>query len=86
MLTEPLGHVQSIGSTLTQPTATSVTPSGFGRWRGLAWPGLAKTGIPTDRHMLSEQADVLEVFAEKGDLEPIRGWNGLLCEKGLVVH
>lgn len=39
----------------------------FDRWRGLA-----KIGTQTDRFMLSEQADISEVFKGKGDLEPIK--------------
>lgn len=38
----------------------------FERWRGLA-----RIGIQTDRHMLAEQADIVDVFRGKGDLEPI---------------
>lgn len=38
----------------------------FERWRGMA-----KIGIQTDRHMLSEQATVSEMFKGKGELEPI---------------
>lgn len=38
----------------------------FERWRGLA-----RIGIQTDRHMLPEQADIVDVFRGKGDLEPI---------------
>ena len=41
-------------------------PADFERWRGLA-----RVGIQTDRHMLSEQADILHTFRGKGDLEPI---------------
>lgn len=41
-------------------------PEDFDRWRGLA-----KLGSQTDRMMLSEQADILEVFKGKGDLVPI---------------
>lgn len=42
-------------------------PEDFKRWRGLA-----KIGIQTDRFMLNEQADILEVFKGKGELEPIK--------------
>lgn len=35
------------------------------------WRGLAKSGIQTDRYLLSEQADVLEFFEGAGDLEGI---------------
>jgi len=38
----------------------------FERWRGLA-----KQGTQADRFMLAEQADVVEKFKGKGDLEPI---------------
>jgi len=38
----------------------------FERWRGLA-----KIGSQADRHMLSEQATILETFHGKGDLLPI---------------
>lgn len=41
-------------------------PKDFERWRGLA-----RIGCHIDRHMLPEQADILEVFRGKGDLEPI---------------
>ncbi|KAI0808147.1 phenol acid carboxylase [Fomes fomentarius] len=41
-------------------------PQDFARWRGLA-----KLGIQTDRKMLNEQADILEVLHGKGVLEPI---------------
>lgn len=41
-------------------------PEDFGRWRGLA-----KVGVQTDRHLLSEQADVLQVIRGRGDLEEI---------------
>jgi len=41
-------------------------PADLERWRGLA-----KLGIQTDRHMLSEQAHILEHFKGRGDLEPI---------------
>ncbi|KAJ5753956.1 uncharacterized protein N7511_008109 [Penicillium nucicola] len=34
------------------------------------WRGLAKIGIQTDRHLLNEQADVLEDFRGPGNLEP----------------
>lgn len=45
-------------------------PQDFARWRGLA-----KMGIQTDRKMLNEQADILEVLHGKGVLEPIeREW------------
>lgn len=39
-------------------------PGDFERWRGLA-----RIGGPTDRYMLNEQADVVEIFRGKGDLE-----------------
>lgn len=39
----------------------------FERWRGLA-----RIGIQTDRHMLAKQADIVDVFRGKGDLEPIK--------------
>ncbi|KAF4618477.1 hypothetical protein D9613_010061 [Agrocybe pediades] len=35
------------------------------------WRELAKEGIQTDRHMLSAQADIVEVFKGPGDLKPI---------------
>ncbi|KAI9745414.1 MAG: hypothetical protein M1818_000948 [Claussenomyces sp. TS43310] len=35
------------------------------------WRGLAKLGTQTERYMLSEQADILEVFHGPGELEPI---------------
>jgi len=38
----------------------------FERWRKLA-----EEGKQTDRYMLSEQADVSEMFKGQGDLEPI---------------
>ncbi|KAJ4390863.1 hypothetical protein N0V93_004462 [Gnomoniopsis smithogilvyi] len=41
-------------------------PEDFERWRGLA-----KLGIATDRLVLAEQADVLEVFKGAGNLVPI---------------
>lgn len=41
-------------------------PTDFERWRGLA-----QIGIQTDRHMLSEQAEIVDTFKGKGDLEPI---------------
>ncbi|KAK0609255.1 hypothetical protein DIS24_g12374 [Lasiodiplodia hormozganensis] len=41
-------------------------PKDFERWRGLA-----RIGCHIDRHMLPEQADILEVFRGKGELEPI---------------
>ncbi len=42
----------------------------FERWRGLA-----RIGRQTDRHMLAEQADVVDVFRGKGGLEGIeRDW------------
>ncbi|EIM86466.1 phenol acid carboxylase [Stereum hirsutum FP-91666 SS1] len=41
-------------------------PADFERWRALA-----KIGTQTDRHILCEQADILEVFKGKGDLVPI---------------
>ncbi|KAG7140599.1 hypothetical protein HYQ45_002652 [Verticillium longisporum] len=41
-------------------------PTAFDRWRDLA-----KIGSQTDRFMLSEQADILENFKGKGDLQPI---------------
>ncbi|CAF9932879.1 hypothetical protein IMSHALPRED_009014 [Imshaugia aleurites] len=41
-------------------------PADFERWRGLA-----RMGIQTDRHMLPEQADIVDVFRGKGGLEPI---------------
>jgi phenolic acid decarboxylase len=45
-------------------------PEDFEKWRKLA-----EIGKQTDRHMLSEQADISEVFKGKGDLEPIEeGW------------
>ncbi|KAF2142240.1 uncharacterized protein K452DRAFT_271087 [Aplosporella prunicola CBS 121167] len=39
----------------------------FARWRDLA-----KIGTQTDRVMLAEQADIIERFYGKGELEPIR--------------
>lgn len=43
----------------------------FQRWRGLA-----KIGIQTERHLLSEQARILEVFKGRGELEGIEeGWD-----------
>ncbi|OJJ42885.1 hypothetical protein ASPZODRAFT_1281497 [Penicilliopsis zonata CBS 506.65] len=41
-------------------------PADFERWRGLA-----KLGVQTDRHMLSEQAEILQDFRGPGDLKPI---------------
>ncbi|TRM65630.1 Calycin-like protein [Schizophyllum amplum] len=41
-------------------------PEDFERWRGLA-----KIGCQTDRHMLSEQADIVETFKGAGNLKPI---------------
>jgi hypothetical protein len=41
-------------------------PADFARWQDLA-----KIGIQTDRNMLAEQADILEVFLGKGELQPI---------------
>ncbi|EXJ82821.1 hypothetical protein A1O3_06636 [Capronia epimyces CBS 606.96] len=41
-------------------------PQDYERWRGLA-----KQGTQIDRYLLSEQADILETFHGKGDLEPI---------------
>lgn len=35
------------------------------------WRGLAKVGSQVERHMLSEQATIVEKFHGKGDLEPI---------------
>lgn len=35
------------------------------------WRGLAREGIQTDRHMLSEQARIKEVYHGAGELEPI---------------
>lgn len=35
------------------------------------WKTLAEVGKQSDRYMLSEQADIAEVFKGKGDLEPI---------------
>jgi hypothetical protein len=35
------------------------------------WRGLAKIGIQTDRKLLAEQAEIVETFHGKGDLEPI---------------
>ncbi|ROW02305.1 hypothetical protein VSDG_02356 [Cytospora chrysosperma] len=40
-------------------------PEDFNRWRGLA-----KIGTQIERLMLSEQADIVEAFKGKGDLEP----------------
>jgi hypothetical protein len=34
---------------------------------------LGKIGGPTDRFLLNEQADILEIFKGKGNLEPISG-------------
>ncbi|KAH9478318.1 hypothetical protein JR316_0008771 [Psilocybe cubensis] len=48
-------------------------PNDFARWRQLA-----KEGIQTDRHLLSEQADIVEVFKGPGGLEPIdESWDTL---------
>lgn len=41
-------------------------PEDFGCWRGLA-----KLGHQAERFMLSEQADIKEVFKGAGDLVPI---------------
>ena len=41
-------------------------PADLERWRGLA-----RIGIQTDRHMLPRQADIVDVFKGKGDLEPV---------------
>jgi len=41
-------------------------PKDLDRWRGLA-----KIGTQTDRHILAEQAQNVESFKGKGDLEPI---------------
>lgn len=41
-------------------------PADLERWRGLA-----RIGIQTDRHMLPEQADLVDIFRGKGELEPI---------------
>ncbi|KAI0129021.1 Calycin-like protein [Xylariales sp. AK1849] len=35
------------------------------------WRGLAKDGTQVERHMLSEQAEIVEDFRGKGELEPI---------------
>jgi hypothetical protein len=40
--------------------------SDFERWRGLA-----KIGNQTDRFLLNEQADLVEIFKGKGNLERI---------------
>ena len=37
------------------------------------WRDLAKIGSQTDRFMLNEQADILEFFKGRGELEPITG-------------
>jgi len=42
-------------------------PEDFARWRKLA-----EQGKQTDRVMLSEQADIVEVFKGAGELEPIK--------------
>ncbi|KAF9567121.1 hypothetical protein CPC08DRAFT_703358 [Agrocybe pediades] len=42
------------------------SPEDLSRWRELA-----KEGIQTDRHMLSAQADIVDVFKGPGDLKPI---------------
>ncbi|KAF2087452.1 phenol acid carboxylase [Saccharata proteae CBS 121410] len=42
-------------------------PEDFERWRGLAKVGESQT----DRHLLAEQANILETFHGKGELEPI---------------
>lgn len=42
-------------------------PADFARWRELSKIGKDQR----DRHMLSEQADILEVFHGSGNLEPI---------------
>jgi hypothetical protein len=52
-----------------QPTAAhgnKRNAADFERWRELA-----KIGIQTDRYLLSEQANILEVFRGKGNLEAI---------------
>lgn len=41
-------------------------PDDFARWRGLA-----KIGSQADRHLLSEQADIVEDFRGSGDLIPV---------------
>lgn len=41
-------------------------PEDFARWKELA-----KVGNQAERFMLSEQANIVEVFKGKGDLEPI---------------
>lgn len=41
-------------------------PEDFERWRGLA-----KIGIQTDRHLLSEQADILEDYHGPGDIPAV---------------
>ncbi|PWY98236.1 hypothetical protein BCV70DRAFT_202020 [Testicularia cyperi] len=41
-------------------------PEDFERWRGLA-----KIGIQTDRKVLSDQADIIELFRGQGGLEDI---------------
>ena len=46
-------------------------PADLERWRGLARIGSSQT----DRHLLQEYADIVEVFRGKGDLESIdRSW------------
>lgn len=35
------------------------------------WRGLATIGKQTDRHILNDQADILEAFKGRGDLEDI---------------
>ncbi|KAL7424720.1 hypothetical protein Q5752_000404 [Cryptotrichosporon argae] len=41
-------------------------PADFARWRALA-----HVGSPTDRTILNEQADIVDVFRGPGELEPI---------------
>jgi hypothetical protein len=37
----------------------------------MIWRGLARLGIQTERHLLNEQADILEDFRGPGDLKPV---------------
>jgi len=82
---EETGTIVSLVYDITQKRITTMLGFSKGHWENAEaahgdkrnpkdldrWRGLAKIGIQTDRHILVEQAQNVESFKGKGDLEPI---------------
>ncbi|KAI5294790.1 hypothetical protein KEM52_003192 [Ascosphaera acerosa] len=82
---EETGTIVSLVWDITKKTITTLIAFSKGHWERNVeahgdkrvaadlerWRGLARLGIQTDRHLLSEQAQILSETTGPGDLEPV---------------